>query len=146
MARTVREVMTSDPICLDAKATAEEAARRMRDADVGNVIVVDDEGICGIVTDRDITIRAVAEGRDAASTMLNDVCTTNPTTVTPDTSLDEAIQVMKQEAIRRLPVVDEDNRPVGIVSLGDVAVEDVGGDEETTGQVLADISAAPANN
>jgi len=135
----VRDVMTPDPITLPSDASAVDAARAMRDSDIGAVIVLDGDNACGIVTDRDITIRAVAEGEDLGSVKLGSICSKNPTTITPDASIDEALQVMRREDIRRLPVV-EGNLPVGIVSLGDVSVE------RNAGDALADISSAPANN
>ena len=139
MQDSVRDVMTPDPVTVDSTATAVEAARKMRDMDVGAVIVVDDGEIGGIVTDRDITVRAVAEGIDPKTVTVGDVCTPSPTTISPDTSVDEALEIMEAEAIRRLPVVEED-RPVGIVSLGDLSHDD------DAGEALAEISDAPPNN
>lgn len=139
MEGSVREVMTPDPVTVDITATAMEAARAMRDADVGSVIVLDDGVIGGIVTDRDITVRAVAEGADPKGITLGEICTPSPTTITPDTSCDEALEIMQAEAIRRLPVVEED-RPVGIVSLGDLS------HDEEAGEALAEISDALPNN
>jgi CBS domain-containing protein len=142
MPRTAREVMTPDPVTVDAGATAEEAARMMRDSDVGGLIVLTDGQVSGFVTDRDITVRAVAEGRAPSEVHLRDICSTGLTSVTPDTPIDEIRTVMEREAIRRIPVV-EGNEAVGIVALGDLAVVD---DETETGEALAEISAAPANN
>ncbi|HEX2239759.1 MAG TPA: CBS domain-containing protein [Actinomycetota bacterium] len=139
MAQSIREVMTKDPITLDSGATITEAARAMRDSDVGNVIVLESGKICGIVTDRDITVRAVAEGRAAESTRLGDICTRDITTISPDDSVDDAARLMREKAIRRLPVVEND-QPVGIVALGDLAD---GGD---AGRTLEGISEAPPNN
>ncbi len=140
MAQSIREVMTKDPITLDSSATIIEAARAMRDSDVGNVIVLENGKIYGIVTDRDIAVRAVAEGRDAESTKVGDICSRDVTSVSPDDSLDDATRLMREKAIRRLPVVEND-QPVGIVALGDVASE--GGDG---GRTLEGISEAPPNN
>ncbi|HVE99474.1 MAG TPA: CBS domain-containing protein [Mycobacteriales bacterium] len=139
MSTHVRDVMTPDPVTLDSSATAVEAARAMRDSDIGAVIVLDGGTTCGIVTDRDITIRAVAEGDDLSAVNLASICSRNPSTITPDASIDEALQLMRREDVRRLPVVEGD-QPVGIVSLGDVSVE------RDAGDALADISSAPANN
>ncbi|HVF19278.1 MAG TPA: CBS domain-containing protein [Mycobacteriales bacterium] len=135
----VRDVMTADPITLDSGATAVDAARAMRDSDIGAVIVLDGDTTCGIVTDRDITIRAVADGDDVSTITLGSICSRNATTIGPDASVDEALQIMRREDVRRLPVVDG-GQPIGIVSLGDVSVE------QDAGDALADISAAPANN
>ncbi len=139
MARTISEVMTKDPITLEASSSVVDAARAMRDADVGNVIVLDNGQVAGIVTDRDITVRAVAEGRDAESTTLAEIYSQDLTTISPNDSVDDAVRLMREKAVRRLPVV-EGGRAVGIVALGDVAVE---GDAE---EALEDISAAPPNN
>ena len=135
MATTVSEVMTSNPETVEMSDPVVEAARRMRDADTGDVIVLDNGRVVGILTDRDITIRIVAENKDP-STPVSEACsTTDLQTVGPDTSLDQAVQLMRSNAVRRLPVVEND-RAVGVISLGDVAIEQ---DEDSA---LADISAA----
>jgi CBS domain-containing protein len=139
MAKQVRELMSKAPIKLDGSMTVLEAARRMRDANVGAVIVADGGKITGIVTDRDITIRAVAEGRDPKTTMLFDVCSKEITTISPDDDLDRAVSMMRDKAIRRVPVVDEKNEMVGILSLGDLAKE------KDPRSVLGQISAAQPN-
>nr|MBA2514316.1 CBS domain-containing protein [Solirubrobacterales bacterium] len=95
MTRTVEEIMTTDPRTVATTDTVADAARQMRDADIGNVIVVDGEETAGIITDRDIVIRAIAEGRDPESTTVADVCTTGLTTLEPDQSIDEAVQIMR---------------------------------------------------
>lgn len=139
MAQTVREVMTENLVALPSSAPLVEAAQRMRDADIGDVIVLDGGAMCGLVTDRDIVVRAVADGKDPASVTLGDICTHDLATVTPDDSVDEAIEVMRSRAVRRVPVV-EGGKPVGIVSIGDLAVD------RDTDSTLADISAAEGNN
>lgn len=139
MAQSIREIMTSDPRTVDASATIADAAREMRDGDVGPVIVTADGGICGIVTDRDIAVRAVAEGRDPAATPVREICTEAVVTLTPDQTVDDAVRLMKEHDVRRLPVT-QDGRAAGIVAIGDLAVER---DPESA---LADISAAPPNN
>lgn len=138
MAQQIEKVMTASPRTLDANETVAAAARVMSDDDIGDVLVVDGEQLYGIVTDRDIAIRVVAEGRDPQATVLRDVCTTGVITLPPDETISEAIRLMSEQAIRRLPIVDA-GRPVGIVSLGDLAIEQ---DPES---VLADISEAPAD-
>jgi CBS domain-containing protein len=135
MGRTIEEIMTRDPRTVDAKATIADAARVMRDSDIGDVVVVEDGQVSGIVTDRDIVIRAVADARDSDSTTVADVCTTGVETIEPDASVDDAVRLMREKDIRRLPVT-ESGRPVGIVSLGDLAVE------REPDSALADISAA----
>jgi CBS domain-containing protein len=136
---TVRDAMTPDPRCVDASATVTEAAKEMRDGDVGSVLVTESDSLTGIVTDRDVVVRSVAEGRDPDETRAGDVCTSDPQTLSPDDDLGDAVRQVKESNIRRLPVV-EDGKPVGILSLGDLAQKL---DSES---VLADISAAPANN
>jgi CBS domain-containing protein len=132
--------MTSNPRTLDASETIRTAARVMRDEDIGAVIVTEGDRVRGIVTDRDIVVRAVAEGADAAKTTLGDIASSDIETVTPETSVEDAIEIMRMKAIRRLPVVDGDGRPVGIVSIGDLALE------RDRDSALADISAAPPNS
>jgi CBS domain-containing protein len=139
MARTVEEIMTRDPRTTQADDPVIEAARIMRDDDIGDVIVVEDGSLAGIVTDRDIAVRGVAEGRDPGSTPVREVFTSGVTTIEPGASVDDALRKMRQADIRRLPVVDGD-RPVGILSLGDLAVE------REPDSVLADISAASPDN
>jgi CBS domain-containing protein len=138
MAQTIRDVMTPDPVCLDSRTPIVEAARAMRDRGIGDVIVMEGERLAGIVTDRDIAIRAVAEGRDTQTTTLGDVASRDVATVAPDTTIDDAVMQLRGRAVRRLPVVEGD-RPVGIVAIGDLAVE------QDPGSALADISSKPAN-
>jgi CBS domain-containing protein len=122
MSEQVKDVMTSDPITVEAGDSVVVVARRMKEAAVGSMIVMDGDRIHGIVTDRDIAIRVVAEGSDPAQTRVQDITSDNPVTLELDSSVDDAIQVMSDRAIRRLPVV-EGGRPVGIVSLGDLAID-----------------------
>ena len=127
--------MTIDPRTVNVDDTVKDAVVVMRDSDIGDVIVIEDGQVTGILTDRDIVVRAVAEGRDAESTPVSDICTTGIQAIEPDASVDDALRMMREEDIRRLPVV-KNGRPVGIISLGDLAVER---EPEST---LADISAA----
>lgn len=138
MAGTVREVMQPDPVTLDVAATIEDAAQAMRDHGIGDVIVTDSGQITGILTDRDIVVRGVAEHRHPTATKLGDCCTSEVQVVEADDSVDQAIGLMRQHALRRLPVV-EGGRLVGIVSLGDLALT------ETPRTALAGISAAAPN-
>jgi len=138
MAQTIREVMTANPTTLPRNASVFEAARVMRDSDIGDVVVIDKGQMCGIFTDRDVVIRVLAAGRDPTTTKLADICTQALTTVAPTDSLDQAVQCMRQQAIRRLPVV-ENGRVVGIVSLGDLARE------RDPLSALSDISVASPN-
>ena len=136
MGQQVKEVMTTRPITLDRDATLVEAARVMRDQGIGDVIVVEGDDAAGIVTDRDIVIRAVAEGADPHSTRLGQVVSGDLTSVAPDDPVDRAVELMREKAVRRLPVL-EGGKPVGVVSLGDLAIQ---GDADS---VLADISDEP---
>jgi CBS domain-containing protein len=139
MAHLVTEVMTPQPIVLSRDATAASAAQAMRDADIGDVIVTDGNVICGIVTDRDLAVRVVAEGRHPETTLLADVCGGEVIAVQPETSVDDAVEVMRRNAVRRLPVCEADGVPVGVVSLGDLAIE------RDPRSALSQISAAPPN-
>src|SRR3954466_565527 len=123
MAQTVRDVMTANPSTVERGQPVIEAARLMRESDAGAVVVLDNGQVAGIITDRDITVRVVAEGRDLTGATVGDAATMiDLTTVGPDTSIDQATQLMRRNAIRRLPVV-ENNRAVGILSIGDLAIE-----------------------
>ena len=139
MAQTVRELMTQNVVTLPRTAPLRDAARRMKDSDIGDVIVMDDGTMCGVVTDRDIVVRAIAEGMDPDSVQLEEICSHEVVSVSPDDPVDRAVQLMRERAVRRLPVV-EGGAPVGIVSIGDLAIEL----DEHSG--LADISAAESNN
>jgi len=140
MRPTVSDLMTPDPYGVGAGATIQEAAQLMRDADIGDVLVVGDDGrLCGIVTDRDLVVRAVAEGSDPAGTQVEDVCNHKVVSITSRDPVDAALSLMREHNIRRLPVVDRDNL-VGIVTLGDLSA-----DHDVT-PVVADISQAPPNN
>jgi CBS domain-containing protein len=139
MASTVNEVMTSDPRTVEVGDNLVEAARVLAEADIGAVIVVEDGRVSGILTDRDIVVRAIAHGRDAGSTTVGEVCSSDVATLTPDQSVEDAVRSMRENDVRRLPVV-QDGRPVGIVSLGDLALQ------LDPDSALADISAAPPND
>jgi CBS domain-containing protein len=139
MARFVREIMTSDPRTLERGAALTEAARIMKEDDVGAVIVTDGDSVFGLITDRDIVVRALAEGKSAEDTKVGDVASTDITALEPDDSIDDAIRQMRSQHIRRIPVV-EDGKAKGILSIGDLALER---DQESA---LAEISAAAGNN
>jgi CBS domain-containing protein len=139
MAQTVEQIMTRDPRTVNADDPIVEAARIMRDSDIGDVIVLQGGEVGGILTDRDIVVRGVADGRDGESTSVSDVCTTGIEAIEPSASVDDALSRMREADIRRLPVV-QDGQPVGIISLGDLAVE------REPDSTLADISAASPDN
>jgi signal-transduction protein with cAMP-binding, CBS, and nucleotidyltransferase domain len=138
MTQTVRDVMTNKPVALEHTATVVEAAQAMRDGNFGTVIVLKDGKVCGVVTDRDIVVRAVAGSNDPRTATVGEICTEDVMTVEADEPVAKVVTLMREKAIRRVPVV-EDGRPVGIVSLGDIAKKN---DE---GATLADISAAKPN-
>jgi len=138
MAEYLREIMTQKPVTLQTSDTIVAAARSMRDANIGDVVVLENGQVRGILTDRDIVVRALAEGRDPARTTVGDICSRELTTLSPQDTIGNAVAVMRDKAIRRLPVVAE-GRPVGIVSLGDLALE------RDPQSALGAISAAPPN-
>ena len=135
---TVEDVMTPDPVALPETASVVDAARKMREAGIGNVVVLNGDVVSGIVTDRDIVVRTVAEGRDPRSTTLSEISSRDLTTLAPGDQLSRAVRLMRERAIRRLPVV-KDGRPVGILTIGDLAVQ------RDPDSALADVSAARPN-
>ena len=137
MAQSIREAMTSNPRTVEPSAPIADAARVMRDEDTGIVPIVEGERLTGTITDRDITIRVVAEGKDPQSTTVGDVASKDLVTIDPQQDLDEALRLMAQHQVRRLPVVEEDGRLVGILSQADVATT---GDERRVGETVEQIS------
>lgn len=138
MPQKVRDVMTYPAVTVSADTPLSDVAKTMRDADVGAVIVIRDFDTVGIVSDRDIVVRALAADGSAGFKPVDDVCSSDVVSVEPDTDADDAVDLMRRHAIRRLPVV-EDGRPVGVLSIGDMAVE------RDRDSALGDISAAPPN-
>jgi CBS domain-containing protein len=138
MAQFLREIMTQRPVTVEAGDTVIAAARSMRDGNIGDVVVLESGQVQGILTDRDIVVRALAEGRDPARTSVGEICSRELTMLAPTDTIEDAVKIMRDKAIRRLPVV-EGGRPVGIVSLGDLAVD------RDPASVLGNISAAPPN-
>jgi CBS domain-containing protein len=136
MAQNIRGIMTPNPICMPATAPLSDASRIMRDSDIGAVVVLNSTQIHGIVTDRDIVVRALASGLEPSRTMLGDICTQGVATLSPADTVESAILSMRDNVVRRIPVI-VDNLPVGIVSLGDLAVE------RDRHSVLGIVSAAP---
>ncbi|MDQ3993896.1 MAG: CBS domain-containing protein [Actinomycetota bacterium] len=133
---SIRDVMTSNPKTCEASTTVVDAAKVMAQEDVGPVPIVDGGRLVGIVTDRDLVVRVLAEGKDPSSTTVGDIASADLTTVTPDSDLQEALELMSASQVRRLPVV-ENGDLVGIVAQADVARA---ADEEQTGEVVQDIS------
>lgn len=132
-----KDVMTKDPATLGPEATLGEAATLMRQEDCGSIPIVDGGRLVGIVTDRDIVIRAVAAGKDVRSTRVSEVMSADPVCISPDTEVDEAANVMAERQIRRLPVV-EDGKLAGILVIGQIARREP--DEQQTGETLKEIS------
>ena len=118
----VKDIMTKNVASVKPDASVSEAADLMQRYNAGSIPVCDDNGVVGIVTDRDIVMRNVTVGSDPRSTPVSSIMTTNVTTVSPDTDVDELGVIMSQKQVRRVPVVDNNNL-VGIVALGDLAVD-----------------------
>jgi CBS domain-containing protein len=137
MTKTVREVMTSKLCSIDTDKTVAYAAKMMRDEDVGIAPIVDGDRLVGVLTDRDIAVRVVAEGRDPEQVKVTEVASRDVVTLDPQQDLDEALRLMARHQVRRLPVVEEDGRLVGVVAQADVAQE---ADERQTGEVVEQIS------
>ena len=138
--RPVTEVMSTTVETVPGGTNLVEATKRMARADIGDVLVVDSSGaLRGIITDRDIAIRVVAEGQDPQDVRVADGMS-SAVSVRSDATVEEAMQVMRQHDIRRIPVVDTTDRPIGVISLGDLSTS-----PKARG-VLADVSAAPPNN
>jgi CBS domain-containing protein len=136
MGTSIKEVMTGEVRACEPNATVAEAAKVMAQEDVGPVPIVEDGRLVGIVTDRDIVVRVVAEGRDPNTTTVREIASTELVTVSPDDDLDEALNLLAERQVRRLPVVEGD-RLVGIVAQADIARL---GKDKKTGEVVEEIS------
>jgi CBS domain-containing protein len=137
MGKSISEVMTSNPRTVGSSTSVLEAARLMKTEDVGSVPILEDERLIGMITDRDIAIRVAAEGKDAQSTTVGEIASRDVVTIDPQQNLDEAARLMAQHQVRRLPVVEEDGRLVGIVAQADVAQA---GKDSLTGELVQQIS------
>jgi CBS domain-containing protein len=137
MGQSIRDLMTGNPCTIDAGKSVAYAAKMMRDENVGLAPIVEGDKLVGTVTDRDIAIRVVAEGKDPEQTTVREVASTSLITIDPAQELDEALRLMSKHQVRRLPVVEEDGRLVGVVAQADVARI---GDDRQTGQVVQEIS------
>ena len=136
MAKKINDSMTANPCAIDADKPVSYAAKMMRDEDVGFAPIVDGDRLIGTLTDRDIAVRVVAEGRDPDETLVREVATNNLITVEPEDDLDEAMKLMARHQVRRVAVV-QGGRLVGVVAQADVARE---GKDKQTGQVVEEIS------
>jgi len=133
----VSQILTRDVETIRPDTTVKEAAQRMRSMDVGSLPVCDGRRLLGMVTDRDITIRVTAEGRDAANTRVTDAMTPDVAYVFEDQDVQEAARIMQERQIRRLPVVNRDKQLVGILALGDIATT---GNDRLSGDALEKVS------
>lgn len=136
MHHSVKDAMTSNPTTVEARTTVEEAARKMQSEDVGSLPIVEGERLIAIVTDRDIAIRVVAEGKGPETTV-GEIASQDLVTIDPQQSLDEAARLMGEHQLRRLPVCEEDGSLVGILAQADVAQS---GHDTLTGDVVEQIS------
>jgi len=137
MAKRVADAMTQRVATVEPSQTVVEAARAMKDQDVGSLPVVEDGTLIGIVTDRDIAMRVVAEGREGNATTIGEILSGELVTIALDQSLDEAIELMELHQVRRLPVVEDDGRLVGMIAQADVALE---AKEKKAGELLQEVS------
>ena len=137
MAKSIRDAMTANPRGVSSSTSVAEAAKLMKSEDVGSLPVTDGDRLVGMVTDRDIVVRVVAEGKDVQSATVGEIASRELVTVDPQQDLDEALRLMAKHQVRRLPVVEEDGRLVGILAQADVAQQ---GDDVKTGQMVEKIS------
>lgn len=142
--RHVRDVMTPNPECVSEKDNIREVARIMKDQDTGVVPVVDGKRIIGLITDRDIVVRGLAEGKNLENVLVNELMTKSIRSVREDASLNDVLEMMGNAEIRRVPVVNSNDELVGIVSLGDIASQ--GNQDGKVGRTVENISEAPPNN
>ena len=142
--RHVRDIMTPDPACVSENDSIREVARIMAREDTGIVPVVEGKKIIGMITDRDIVVRLVAEGKDPASAQVNEAMTKNVRAVKEDSTVNEVLEVMSRAQVRRVPVVNDRNEIVGIVSMGDVAERT--NQDGKVGKAVENLSEAPPNN
>jgi CBS domain-containing protein len=137
MPNTVRDLMTSNPKTIQPSTPIVEAAKLMKAEDVGSLPIVDGDRLTGMLTDRDIVIRLVADGKDPQSSTANEIASRDLVTVDPQQSLEEVMRLMSQHQLRRIPVCEEDGRLIGIVAQADIARAGV---DAKTGQVVEQIS------
>jgi len=137
MATKVRDVMTTGPVCVTPDTPVSVVAEVMETDDIGAVPVVEDDRLTGVITDRDIVIRAVAKGKDPRGMQVRDIYSREVVVVTPDDKLQDVVSIMSKEQIRRLPVVDEENRVVGMVAQADIAIQ---AKEKMVGEMVEEIS------
>jgi CBS domain-containing protein len=137
MGQSIKDVMTSNPCTVDAGQSVAYAAKMMREEDVGLAPIVEGGKLIGMLTDRDIAIRVVAEGRSPDQVKVADVASKQVVTIDPQQDLEEALRIMGKHQVRRLAVVEEDGKLVGVVAQADIARE---GDDKQTGELVEEIS------
>jgi CBS domain-containing protein len=137
MGKSITELMSPNPCAIDADKPVAYAAKMMKEEDVGLAPVVEGQQLVGTLTDRDIVVRVVAEGKDPQSVTVREVASTDLVTIDPQQDLDEALTLMASKQVRRLPVVEQDGRLVGVLAQADIARE---AKEKQTGQLVEDIS------
>jgi len=142
--KQARDVMTPNPASVSDRDSIKRVAEIMRREDAGVVPVVDGRKIIGIITDRDIVVRLVAEGKDPANAKVNEAMSKQVRTVKEDTPVNEVLELMSSEQIRRVPVTNANNELIGIVSIGDIASESK--EIVKVGRTVEEISEAPPNN
>ena len=137
MGKSIKDTMSSNPCSIDADKPVSYAAKMMRDEDVGLAPIVEGDRLVGTLTDRDIAVRVVAEGRDPESTSVREVASKDVVTVNPEQGLDQVLKLMAEHQVRRLPVVEENGRLVGVVAQADVAEH---ANPSETGRMVEEIS------
>lgn len=142
--RHIRDVMTPNPECVSEKDSIRDVARIMKDQDTGVVPVVDGKKIIGLITDRDIVVRGLAEGKNLENVRVNELMTKSVRSVREDASVNEALELMSSAEVRRVAVVNSNDELVGIVSLGDIASQT--NQDGKVGKAVENISEAPPNN
>ena len=141
MGTKVNDVMSTRPRCVSPDTTVGEAAQLMEQEDVGALPILEGEQLAGVITDRDIVIRAIAQGKDPRGMPVREIASRDVVTVHPDDDFSDAVDLMASHQVRRLPVVDDENRLVGIVSQADAALH---GKEKAVGEMLEEISKPPS--
>ena len=140
MGTKVREVMTDRPRCVTMETPISEVAQLMESEDIGSLPVLEGDQLAGMITDRDIVVRAIAQGKDPRGMPVREVASRELVTVYADDDLSNALKKMASEQVRRLPVVDEENRLVGVLAQADVALEVK---EKAVGEMVEEISKSP---
>ena len=142
MTTKVRDVMTAGPVCVTPDTPVSVVAEVMDSDNIGSVPVVENDRLTGVITDRDIVVRAIAQGKDPRGMPVREIYSRDVIAVTPDDKLQDVVSIMADNQIRRIPVVDEENHLVGVISQADIALE---AKEKTVGELVEEISKPPAN-